>query len=163
MFRSSNSHFVGGSPKCALCAAYAVASSSIESSVAVKGSSFTTPENTARSPISVSMTNLGRTRALEQLFFVNLAGASSNLGGNFPIAHLFPFAQRGVRQRKANAIIDKTKVPGGFGHAIRCEPFRETGIVPIGVEHERRTHHHSAAPIEPLLLLARSWQTNGIH
>lgn len=60
VFRSSNPHFAGGSPKCALCAAYAVASSSIESSVAVKGSSFTTPENTARSPISVSMTNVGR-------------------------------------------------------------------------------------------------------
>ena len=44
-----------------------------------------------------ALLDLGRTRALEQLFFVNLAGASSNLGGNFPIAHLFPFAQRGVK------------------------------------------------------------------
>src|SRR4029077_9586540 len=58
--RSSNDHFAGGSPKCALCAAYAAASSSMESSVAVSGSSFTTPENTARSPISVSIKNAGR-------------------------------------------------------------------------------------------------------
>ena len=58
--RSSNVHFDGGSPKCALCAVYAVASSSIESSVAARGPSFTTPENTARSPISVSITNAGR-------------------------------------------------------------------------------------------------------
>jgi hypothetical protein len=53
-------HFAGGSPKCALCAAYAAASSSIESIVAANGSSFTTPEKMARSPISVSITNAGR-------------------------------------------------------------------------------------------------------
>jgi len=58
--RSSNDHFAGGSPKCALCAAYAAASSSIESRVAASGSSLTTPEKMARSPISVSITNAGR-------------------------------------------------------------------------------------------------------
>ena len=71
--------------------------------------------------------NLGRSRALEQLLVVYFAGTRSNLCGNFPIAHLFPLAQRGFRQCEANAIIDKTKVPGGFGYAIRCEPFRQTG------------------------------------
>ena len=53
-------HFAGGSPKCALCAAYAAASSNIESMVAANGSSLTTPEKIARSPISVSITNAGR-------------------------------------------------------------------------------------------------------
>jgi hypothetical protein len=58
--RSPADHLTGGSPKCALCAAYAAASSSIESIVAASGSSLTTPEKMARSPISVSMTNAGR-------------------------------------------------------------------------------------------------------
>src|SRR5206468_312941 len=40
---------------------------------------------------------------------------------------------------------------------------RRSGIVPIRVEHKWRTHHHSAAPIEPLLLLPRSWQAIRIH
>ena len=58
--RCPGDHFAGGSPKCALCAAYAAASSSIPSIVAVNGSSLTTPEKMARSPISVSITNAGR-------------------------------------------------------------------------------------------------------
>ena len=58
--QSPADHFAGGSPKCALCAAYAAASSSIESIVAANGSSLTTPEKMARSPISVSMTKAGR-------------------------------------------------------------------------------------------------------
>ena len=52
--------FFGGSPKCALCAAYAFASSSMLSRVAAIGSSLTMPEKIARSPISVSITNVGR-------------------------------------------------------------------------------------------------------
>ena len=57
---SPRGHFAGGSPKCALCAAYAAASSSIESIVAANGSSLTTPEKIARSPIAVSITKAGR-------------------------------------------------------------------------------------------------------
>jgi hypothetical protein len=66
-------------------------------------------------------------------------------------------------ERETNAIISEIKVLGSFGHAIRRKPLRQSGIVPIGVEHEWRTHHHSAAPIEPLLLLPRSGQTTRIH
>src|SRR5206468_7136689 len=68
-----------------------------------------------------------------------------------------------MRERKTNAIISKTEVLCGFRNAVRREPLRETGIVPVGVKHEWRTHHHTAAPVEPLFLLARSWQTTGIH
>lgn len=58
--KNHHDHFAGGSPKCALCAAYAAASSSIESIVAANGSILTTPEKMARSPMSVSITNAGR-------------------------------------------------------------------------------------------------------
>src|SRR5207248_8221040 len=102
-----------------------------------------------------------RPRAIASLFLANLAGTRSDLGADLPIAHLVPLAQRGARQREANAIIDQTKVLAGFGDAVRREPLRQTGIVPIGFKHKWRTHHHSAAPIEPLLLLARRWQTIG--
>src|SRR5947208_15463795 len=107
--------------------------------------------------------DLGRTRELEQPFLLNAGSRRSDLGGDFSLADLFPFAQRGIGQRETNAIISETKVPGCLGRAIRGEPFWQTGIVPIGIEHERRTHHHSAASIEPLLLLSRSGQTTRIH
>ena len=69
----------------------------------------------------------GRSRALEQFLVVDFAGIRTDFCGNFPIADLFPLAQRGLSQRETNAIIGKTKVLGGFGYAIRREPFRQTG------------------------------------
>jgi len=104
-----------------------------------------------------------RERAFRSRANVRARGAFSCQRWQPPIAHLFPLAKRGMSQCQTNAIISETKVFGRLGHAIRREPFRQTGIVPIRVEHERRTHHHSAAPIEPLLLLTRSGQATRIH
>src|SRR4029434_4204076 len=72
-------------------------------------------------------------------------------------------ARSGVRERETSAHTNNTNVLPGCAHAIRREPLRQIGIVPIGVEHERRKHHHSASSIEPLLLFARSWQADRIH
>src|SRR6266576_2984241 len=66
----------------------------------------------------------------------------------------FAFAQRGASKREPDTIISETKILCRFGHAIRCEPLRKTWIVPVSIEHERRTHHHPTASIEPLLLFA---------
>src|SRR5205814_9949821 len=88
---------------------------------------------------------------------------SPDLRADVPITNLLARSQRSIRERKPDAIIDNTKILRGFGHAIRRQPLRQVRIVPLRVKHERRTHHHSAAPIEPLLLLARSRQPTWIH
>src|SRR5689334_6157346 len=90
------------------------------------------------------------------------ASVSADFDCNIPVTDLSAITQRRIRKRKANAIIGKTKVFRSFGYAVRREPFRQTGIVPVGIKHEWRTHHHSAAPIEPLLLFARGGQAAGI-
>src|SRR5262249_11193531 len=74
--------------------------------------------------------------------------------GNIPVTDFLPSRQRGMRRRERDRIVSKTEIFCRFGHAIWREPLWKAGIVPVGVEHERRTHHHSAASIEPLLLLA---------
>src|SRR5438094_7880821 len=63
-----------------------------------------------------------------------------------------------MRKRKTNAVISKTKVLCGFRDAVRREPFGQTGIVPVGAQHEWRTHDHPAAPIKPSFLSARNRQ-----
>src|SRR6202035_62773 len=52
--------------------------------------------------------NLVRTRELEQLFPVTVASRCSYLGVDFPIADVFPLAERGVGERQTNAIISET-------------------------------------------------------
>src|SRR5205807_5295700 len=101
-----------------------------------------------RRRIANALFDLGRTRALEQLFLLNAGSRRTDLDGDFPFSYLFPFTQRGIGQRETNAIISEPKVLGRLGHAIRREPLRQTGIVPISVEHKWRTHHHSAARSE---------------
>jgi len=59
----------GGSPKCALCAAYCTPSSSSESIVAAIGSSLTTPEKTARSPVVGIDDEGGTLRHLQRMKF----------------------------------------------------------------------------------------------
>src|SRR6266481_5993803 len=103
---------------------------------------------------SNALFNCGRFRALEQFPGINRTCLATDFSGNIPISNSFTVTQRGARKRKPNAIISKTKVLRRFRHAIGREPLRKTRIVPVGIEYERRTHHHSAAPIKPLLLLA---------
>src|SRR5438067_11028695 len=104
-----------------------------------------------------------RSRALEQFSKIDSACFSTDLSGNIPIADFPAFAQRSARDGNTNAIVSNTKVLSRLGYAIRREPLRQICVVPFGIEHERRTHHHSAAPIEPLLLFARSRQPTWIH
>src|SRR5439155_444006 len=104
-----------------------------------------------------------RSRALHQFSGIDTTRFSADLSRNIPGTDFSPFTQRRMSQSKPNAIIRKTKVLGRFGHAIRRKPLRQARIVPVRIEHKWRTHHHSAAAIEPLLLLARSRQTTRIH
>ena len=174
--RSPGDHFAGGSPKCALCAAYAAASSSIESIVAANGSSLTTPEKMARSPISVSITNAGRcvickarnsaVDARTRFSIVGDFARSSNLPASMPAASaaisaaIFQSATFLPSRSAARASASRTRSsvkPKSFADSATQFGASHSGrlaIVPVSVEHERRTHHHSAASIEPLLLLA---------
>src|SRR5262249_21082393 len=83
--------------------------------------------------------------------------------GNIPVTDLFAVTQRSMRKREPDTIVSKTEILCRFGHAIWREPLWKAGIVPVGVEHERRTHHHSAASIVPLLLLACSTKTARVN
>src|ERR1700757_1165210 len=89
---------------------------------------------------------------LSQFSGIDPAGFSTHFNGNIPVTNLFAVSQRGLRKGNTNPIIGKTKAPPPSGHEIRREPFRQTGVVPVGIEHEWRTHDHSTASIEPLLL-----------
>src|SRR5205823_14378332 len=112
---------------------------------------------------SNSLLNRRRFRALDQFAGFNAGSFCRDFSRNIPVSDIFAFAQRGASKREPDTIINKTKIFCHFGHTIRREPLCKTWIIPVSVEHERRTHHHPAASIEPLLLLARSWQTIGVH
>src|SRR6266536_18289 len=103
---------------------------------------------------SNALFNYRRFRALEQFAGLDTGSFRPDFSRNIPVSDVFTFAQRGASKREPDTIISKTKILCRFGHAIRREPLRKTWIVPVSIEHERRTHHHPAASIEPLLLLA---------
>jgi len=67
-------------------------------------------------------------RARSRSFFLStLAAAAAISAGDFPIAHLFPLAKRGMSQCQTNAIISETKVFARLSQAIRREPFGRLG------------------------------------
>src|SRR5436189_3557871 len=103
---------------------------------------------------SNALLNRRRFRALKQFAGLDTGSFRPDFSRNIPVSDVFTFAQRGASNREPDTIINKTKILCRFCYAIRRKPFCKTWIVPISVEHERRPHHHSAAPIEPLLLLA---------
>ena len=131
-----------------LGAAYAFASSSMAPIVASSGSSLAKPEKMARSPISVSSTNVGRCviciawnsavaarNPLPQSPAISRARAISRVHvghfcrdfrRHFPISHLFAFAQPGTSKRQPDTIISETKILCRFRHAIRRQPLRKT-------------------------------------
>ena len=104
-----------------------------------------------------------RFRELQQFLIINLTCFGADLRAYFPLTHFLSFAQRGTSKRETNAIVRQTKIFRCLGHTIRRQPFRQTRIIPIGIQHEWRPHHYSTAPVKPLLLLARSWQPGRIH
>src|SRR5207247_5246516 len=99
----------------------------------------------SRTPVHVQVSricantlfNFSLSRTLDQFPGSEPPRFSADSSGNVPVADFLAFAQRSMRKCQANAIVCKAKVLCRFGRAIWSEPFRQTGIVPIGGEHER--------------------------
>src|SRR4026209_2904911 len=93
-------------------------------------------------------------RALDQFAGPPTGRLLPDFSRDIPISNIFAIAQRGASKSQPDTIISKTKIFCRFSHAIWRQPFGKACIIPISAEHEWRTHHYSAASIEPLLLLA---------
>src|SRR5437773_1364267 len=184
-FRSPVNHFAGGSPKCALCAAYAAASSSMESKVAANGSSFTTPEKMARSPISLSITNAGRcvicnarNSAVDARIRFSIAGdfaRSSNLSTLMPAASapvsaticqsaiFFPSrsAARASASRTRSSVKPKSFAASatqfGASHSGRLASYQFNRLIFSSLLNLNHIFLFLAI-VSPLLVLARAWR-----
>jgi len=104
-----------------------------------------------------------RTRALEQLRLVEAAGLCADFRGEIPIVRALSFALGRIRQRHPDAVVCHAKIARGFRYQIRRQTFLQVRLEPAGLEHERRSHHHSAPAIKPFRLLYRFRKARRIH
>src|SRR5262245_27029832 len=68
-----------------------------------------------------------------------------------------------MAERSPSAIVFHPEIACRFGDAIWFQRFRSAGFYPAGIQHERRTHKHSAAPVVPFRVLLGRRESGLVH
>ena len=90
-------------------------------------------------------------------------GSRADLRRDFPSPIFLPSQQFGLAQGDPDAVVLDPEIARCFRDAIRVQIFCGAGLDPAGLQHHRRTHQHSAAPVKPFRVFPRRREAGLIH